>query len=157
MIRVLMALVAGVLFGLGLAVSQMINPAKVLAFLDIAGAWDPSLAVVMAGALLVTLPAYRLVQGRPRPVFAERFAWPTAREIDRRLVAGAVIFGVGWGLVGFCPGPAVASFAFGLPKSFVFVVTMAAGAMLARALPPLPGRAGTDLGLKRGASPRRES
>ena len=139
MLRVLTALVAGVLFGLGLAVSQMVNPAKVLAFLDIAGAWDPSLAVVMAGALLVTLPAYRLAQGRPRPVLAERFAWPTARYIDRRLVAGAVLFGVGWGLVGFCPGPAIAAFAFGLPKSFVFVGTMAAGAMLARALPPLPG------------------
>jgi uncharacterized protein len=139
MLRVVMALVAGVLFGLGLAVSQMVNPAKVLAFLDIAGAWDPSLAVVMAGALLVTLPAYRLAQGRPRPVLAERFAWPTARDIDRRLIAGAVLFGVGWGLVGFCPGPAIASFAFGLPKSFVFAGTMAAGAMLARALPPRPG------------------
>jgi hypothetical protein len=135
----LAALVAGVLFGLGLALSQMINPAKVLAFLDLAGAWDPSLAVVMAGALLVTLPAYRLAGRRPRPLLAERFAWPTARDIDRRLVGGAALFGIGWGLVGFCPGPAIASFAFGLPKSFVFVGTMAAGAMLARVLPTLPG------------------
>jgi uncharacterized membrane protein YedE/YeeE len=139
MMRVLTALAAGVLFGFGLAVSQMVNPAKVLAFLDVAGAWDPSLAVVMAGALLVTLPAYRLAQARRRPVLAARFAWPMARDIDRRVVAGAILFGVGWGLVGFCPGPVIASFAFGLPKSIVFAGTMAAGAMLARALPPLPG------------------
>ena len=139
MARVLAALLAGIMFGLGLSISQMVNPAKVLAFLDVAGAWDPSLAVVMAGALLVTLPAYALARRRARPVLAGRFAWPTARDIDRRLVAGAVLFGVGWGLVGFCPGPAVASFAFGLPQSFVFVAAMAVGAMLARALPPLPG------------------
>ena len=135
MAKILIALVAGVLFGLGLAISEMINPAKVLAFLDVAGAWDPSLAIVMAGALLVALPAYRAAMGRERPVLAERFFWPTARDVDRRLLAGAVLFGAGWGLVGFCPGPAVASFAFGLSKSFVFVGAMAAGAMLARVLP----------------------
>ena len=139
MARVLTALFAGILFGLGLSISQMVNPAKVLAFLDLAGAWDPSLAVVMVGALLVTFPAYALARRHPRPVLAERFAWPTARDVDRRLVTGAVLFGVGWGLVGYCPGPAVASFAFGVPESFLFVAAMAAGAMLARALPPLPG------------------
>ena len=146
MARILIALAAGVLFGLGLAISEMINPAKVLAFLDVAGAWDPSLAIVMAGALLIALPAYRAAMRRERPVFAERFVWPTARDVDRRLVAGAILFGAGWGLVGFCPGPAVASFAFGLAKSFVFVGAMAGGAMLARMLPaersePVPASA----------------
>ncbi|HWP58257.1 MAG TPA: DUF6691 family protein [Candidatus Acidoferrales bacterium] len=130
--RVLAALGAGVLFGLGLCVSGMVNPAKVLAFLDIAGAWDPSLIVVMGGALLVALPAYRLAMGRARPLFAERFAWPTASVIDGRLIAGAALFGIGWGLVGFCPGPAIASFAFGLPKSFLFAAAMAGGAAFAR-------------------------
>jgi uncharacterized membrane protein YedE/YeeE len=146
MARILIALAAGVLFGLGLAISQMINPAKVLAFLDVAGAWDPSLAIVMAGALLIALPAYRAAMRRGRPVLADRFAWPAAREVDRGLLMGAVLFGVGWGLVGFCPGPAVAAFAFGLAKSFVFVGAMAVGAMLARLLPadrsqPVPASA----------------
>lgn len=146
MARILIALAAGVVFGLGLAISEMINPAKVLAFLDVAGAWDPSLAIVMAGALLIALPAYRGATGRDRPVLAERFVWPAARDVDRRLLTGSVLFGAGWGLVGFCPGPAVASFAFGLAKSFVFVGAMAAGAMLARLLPadgsqPLPAPA----------------
>jgi uncharacterized membrane protein YedE/YeeE len=146
MARILVALFAGVLFGLGLAISEMINPAKVLAFLDIAGAWDPSLAIVMAGALLIAFPAYRTAMRRERPFLAERFVWPAVHDVDRRLLTGAVLFGAGWGLVGFCPGPAVASFAFGLAKSFVFVGTMAAGAMLARLLPasgsgPLPASA----------------
>ncbi|HEU4343434.1 MAG TPA: DUF6691 family protein [Candidatus Binatia bacterium] len=146
MARMLIALTAGVLFGLGLTISEMINPAKVLAFLDVTGDWDPSLAIVMAGALLIAFPAYRAAMGRARPLLAERFDWPVARDVERRLLAGAMLFGVGWGLVGFCPGPAVASFAFGLAKSFVFVGAMAAGAMVARMLPaersePLPASA----------------
>lgn len=146
MVLVLAALGAGVLFGLGLSISEMINPAKVLAFLDIAGAWDPSLALVMAGALLVTLPAYRAAQGRPRPMLAERFYWPTAQVIDFRLICGAALFGIGWGLVGFCPGPAFASVAFGAPKPFIFIGAMVIGAMLARMVPradeqPLPASA----------------
>lgn len=132
--RIVGALAAGVVFGLGLSISEMINPAKVLAFLDIAGAWDPSLAVVMVGALLIAFPAYRVAQTRPRPLLAESFYWPTARVIDSPLLVGAALFGIGWGLVGFCPGPAVASFAFGLPESFIFVAAMALGAMLVRAL-----------------------
>lgn len=136
MARVLVALAAGVLFGLGLTISEMVNPAKVLAFLDITGAWDPSLALVMLGALIIALPAYRAAQGRSRPLLEERFHWPAASVIDHRLLAGAALFGIGWGLVGFCPGPAVASFAFGAAKSFIFVGAMATGAMLARALPP---------------------
>jgi hypothetical protein len=124
------ALIAGILFGLGLAVSQMINPAKVLAFLDIFGRWDPSLIMVMAGAVTVTFVGFRVVQSRPAPLFGARFELPTRRDLDRRLIGGAAIFGVGWGLIGFCPGPAIASLAFGLPESIVFVVAMALGAWL---------------------------
>jgi uncharacterized protein len=134
------ALLAGILFGLGLAVSQMINPAKVLGFLDFAGAWDPSLAVVMAGALGVTAVGYRLALSRPAPLLAARFDLPTLREIDRRLLAGAVLFGIGWGLVGYCPGPAIASLAFGMKESLIFVGAMLAGMALFRASnrkPPL--------------------
>jgi len=132
MLHALGALLAGTLFGLGLAVSQMINPAKVLAFLDIAGRWDPSLALVMAGALGVTALGYRLALRRPAPLLAERFEVPTLREIDRRLLAGAAVFGIGWGLVGFCPGPAIASLAFGVKESLIFVAAMLAGMALFR-------------------------
>ena len=127
------ALLAGILFGLGLAVSQMINPAKVIGFLDFAGAWDPSLAVVMAGALGITAVGYRLALRRPAPLLAARFDLPTLREIDRRLLAGAVLFGIGWGLVGFCPGPVIASLAFGMKESLIFVGAMLAGMALFRA------------------------
>ena len=139
MVRSVVALFAGILFGLGLAVSQMVNPAKVLGFLDIAaawrpvaGAWDPSLALVMAGALAVTAAGFRLALRRQAPVFGAAFELPRATAIDRRLVAGAAIFGTGWGLVGFCPGPALASLGFGLPQPFVFVAAMVAGAWLYR-------------------------
>jgi uncharacterized membrane protein YedE/YeeE len=127
------ALLAGVVFGLGLAVSQMINPAKVLGFLDFAGAWDPSLAFVMAGALGVTAVGYRFALKRPAPLLAARFDLPTLRQIDGRLLAGAVIFGIGWGLVGFCPGPAIASLALGVKESLIFVGAMLAGMALFRA------------------------
>ena len=128
----LAALLAGILFGLGLAVSGMVNPAKVLGFLDIAGRWDPSLILVMAGAVAVTFVGFRLVLRRPAPLLAERFDVPTLSRIDARLMTGAAIFGIGWGLVGFCPGPAFASLAFGLPASFVFVAAMMAGAWVQR-------------------------
>ncbi len=126
------ALAAGILFGLGLAVSHMVDPAKVLGFLDIAGAWDPSLAFVMAGALVVTFAAFRIASGRPAPFLAKSFPPPARKEIDARLVGGAAIFGVGWGLVGFCPGPAVSSLAFGLPQSLIFVGAMVIGMAGAR-------------------------
>lgn len=127
------ALLAGIIFGLGLAVSNMINPAKVLAFLDVAGRWDPSLALVMAGALAVAMPGFGMALRRPQPLIAGRFELPSAKNIDARLLAGAAIFGIGWGLVGFCPGPAIASLAFGLKESFVFVAAMFVGAWLHRA------------------------
>jgi uncharacterized protein len=102
-------LIAGLLFGLGLVISGMANPAKVLNFLDVTGVFDPSLALVMAGAAGVTLLGYRLARRRQKPLFDERFHYPARTGIDGRLIAGAAIFGLGWGLAGFCPGPALAS------------------------------------------------
>ncbi|HET6222036.1 MAG TPA: YeeE/YedE family protein [Dongiaceae bacterium] len=133
MLRLFATLVAGIVFGLGLALSQMTNPAKVLAFLDVAGHWDPSLALVMAGALIVAVPGFQLTLEWPMPLLADRFELPVKGAIDARLVGGAALFGIGWGLVGFCPGPAFASLAYGLSDSLVFVLAMAAGAGLYRA------------------------
>jgi uncharacterized membrane protein YedE/YeeE len=127
MARMLVALLSGGIFGLGLAVSGMMNPAKVVGFLDVAGDWDPTLAFVMGGALLVTVPAFRWVLRRPRPVLAEDFALPAKRFLDARLIGGSALFGVGWGLSGFCPGPAVAALATGLAPVFVFAAAMLAG------------------------------
>lgn len=130
----LIALGAGLLFGAGLAVSGMHDPAKVLGFLDIAaigsGGWDPSLAFVMAGGLAVTLPAFHYARRRARPLAAPQFQQPAATGIDRRLMLGALIFGIGWGLVGYCPGPALASLAFGATGTILFVLAMIAGMML---------------------------
>jgi uncharacterized protein len=125
--RTFVALLAGTLFGLGLAVSGMMNPAKIIGFLDVAGEWDPTLAFVMGGALLVTIPAFRLILNRPRPILADGFALPTKSALDRRLLGGAALFGVGWGLSGFCPGPAVAALVTGLAPVFAFVAAMIAG------------------------------
>lgn len=122
------ALGAGIVFGIGLVVSQMIDPGKVLAFLDIAGKWDPSLALVMAGALAVAIPGFRLAAARRAPLYGGSFDQPRQRRIDGRLLAGAAVFGIGWGLVGFCPGPAIAALAFGKWKALVFVLAMLGGA-----------------------------
>jgi uncharacterized membrane protein YedE/YeeE len=130
MLRTFVALFAGALFGLGLAVSGMMNPAKVIGFLDFAGGWDPTLAFVMGGALLVTVPAFRLILGRPRPILADGFVLPTRSALDARLLGGAALFGVGWGLSGFCPGPAVAALVTGLAPVFAFVTAMVAGMVL---------------------------
>ena len=127
MLRILVNLFAGALFGLGLAVSGMVDPAKVIGFLDVAGDWDPTLAFVMGGALLVTIPAFRLIFKRPSPVLAEDFELPTKKDLDARLLGGSALFGVGWGLSGFCPGPAVTALATGLTPVFAFVVAMIAG------------------------------
>ena len=138
--RTFVALLAGTLFGLGLAISGMVNPAKVIGFLDVAGGWDPTLAFVMGGALLVTIPAFRLILGRPRPVLADGFALPTNSALDRRLLGGAALFGVGWGLSGFCPGPAVAALVTGLAPVFAFVAAMVAGMVLYTRLFERPDR-----------------
>jgi uncharacterized membrane protein YedE/YeeE len=105
----------------------MINPAKVLGFLDVLGAWDPTLLCVMGGALAVTFPAFGWVLKQPRPLLAQRFYLPTRRDIDARLVSGALLFGVGWGLAGLCPGPAIAGLASGRGDIEIFVIAMLAG------------------------------
>jgi uncharacterized membrane protein YedE/YeeE len=120
-------LLAGLVFGIGLTLSQMLNPAKVLAFLDILGNWDPSLAFVMGGALLVTAIGYRLVWQREKPAFADRFQVPGNRTIDTRLAIGAIMFGIGWGLVGLCPGPAIAALTVGGLPIIGFMAAMIAG------------------------------
>ncbi len=133
--KLLAAAVAGLLFGLGLAVSQMVDPAKIIGFLDVAGDWDPSVAFVMGGALVVSFVAFRQIQGRGRPILAPNFVKSGVGAIDRRLVGGSVVFGVGWGLVGFCPGPAISSLAYGRTESLIFVVAMVVGALVYRITP----------------------
>ena len=129
----LVGLLCGLIFGFGLLISGMMQPAKVLGFLDLfGGAWDPSLAVVMAAALVVASAGYALTRRRGQPLWAARASWPTARQIDRPLVAGAILFGVGWGLVGLCPGPAIENLATGSVRVLIFVAAMVAGIMLQR-------------------------
>jgi uncharacterized protein len=124
------ALLSGTLFGLGLAISGMVNPAKVLAFLDVAGNWNPTLAFVMLGALAVTTPAFRFVLKRREPWFAPRFVLPTKTDLEPRLVVGAALFGIGWGLAGLCPGPAVTDLVTGSGSIVLFVAAMLAGMLL---------------------------
>lgn len=128
------ALFSGTLFGAGLAWSGMTNPARVLGFLDVTGNWDPTLVLVMGGALLVSVPLFPLVLRRSRPVFAGLFALPSKRELDVRLLGGAVLFGVGWGLAGLCPGPAIAGLVTGSPAVMLFVAAMLTGQWLGWAL-----------------------
>lgn len=120
----------GFIFGVGLLVSSMVQPAKVLGFLDIFGAWDPSLAVVMAAALVVSNVGFALARRRQRPILATQSLWPLKTGIDRPLVIGSALFGVGWGLVGLCPGPALENLATLSPRVIVFVAAMAAGMMM---------------------------
>ena len=126
-LRAAAALVSGLVFGLGLAVSGMMNPAKVIGFLDVAGDGDPTLAFVMVGALLVAVPAYRLIPRRGRPLLEEEFSLPEKKAVDAPLLGGSALFGVGWGIVGFCPGPAIAALGTGLLPVFAFVAAMLAG------------------------------
>jgi hypothetical protein len=121
------SLLAGLVFGLGLITSGMANPAKVLGFLDLAGAWDPSLAFVMAGAITVGTVAFRVARRRTVSLLGAEMRLPAARDIDRRLVAGSLLFGIGWGMGGFCPGPALVALGMGEIKALVFVAAMLAG------------------------------
>ena len=124
----------GVIFGTGIVVSGMANPAKVINFFDIAGTWDPSLAFVMGGALIVTAVGYRMVFGRARPLFEGRFVLPTARNLDARLIGGSAVFGVGWGIAGFCPGGALPALGTGRIEVILFVAALLGGIFAAKFL-----------------------
>lgn len=142
----LFAFLAGLVFGLGLIISGMANPAKVLGFLDLAGRWDPSLALVMGGALAVTAAGFAWLCRRRVSLSGEPLQWPTATRIDPRLALGSLAFGAGWGLAGFCPGPALVAAAAGVPEALIFVAAMVAGMALFSAIqymtnrPPRTGR-----------------
>jgi uncharacterized membrane protein YedE/YeeE len=125
--QILMALVAGLVFGIGLIISGMANPAKVIGFLDLGGKWDPSLAFVMGGAIFVGLFAFRMAAKRSKTLLGDTLRLPQAKHIDRRLVLGGLAFGVGWGLAGYCPGPALASLVIGHSKTIIFVTAMVLG------------------------------
>lgn len=133
---------AGLVFGVGLLLSGMTDPGKILGFLDLAGPWDPSLALVMGGALLVGFFAFRLAGRRSASYLGEAIRLPVARDIDARLVGGSLVFGVGWGLGGFCPGPALVAFAAGYDKAAVFVAAMLLGMLLYAGVERLRGGQG---------------
>ncbi len=130
--RALSSLISGLIFGLGLLISGMSNPAKVQNFLDLSGVWDPSLAFVMGGAIAVTLPAFWLLKRRSAPMFGEIFHWPTRSDLPPKLFIGAGMFGVGWGLGGYCPGPALAGLTASGAGGAVFVLAMLVGMVLAK-------------------------
>ncbi|MDA7806301.1 YeeE/YedE family protein [Candidatus Pelagibacter sp.] len=129
------SLISGIIFGVGLTVSQMIDPAKVLDFLNIFGAWDPSLAFVMIGALIVSSPFFHLFKNNDKPVFADSFSYSNNKELNKKLIIGSSLFGAGWGLAGLCPGPAIASLALLNPSSLIFVITMFVGFYISNYLP----------------------
>jgi hypothetical protein len=130
MSRGLFAFGCGVLFGLGLLASGMTNPAKVQGFLDVFGHWDPSLALVMGGAVAVTSAGYALLRQRKESLSGDSMSWPAPAAVDRRLVLGGVLFGAGWGIAGFCPGPALVTLGTGLPDAWIFCAAMLAGMAL---------------------------
>ncbi len=132
--KLIYALITGLVFGTGMAVSGMMNPAKVLNFFDVAGTWDPSLVFVMGGALLVTFFGYRLVWRRSAPLFDGRFQVPTGTDIDMKLVGGSALFGVGWGIAGFCPGGAIPALGTGRWEVALFLVAVVGGFFLRRLL-----------------------
>lgn len=132
--RILIAGIIGLVFGAGIAISGIANPAKVLNFFDFAGTWDPSMLVVMGSALVVTAIGYRLVLRRAKPVYEAKFHLPTSRKLDVPLVAGSAVFGIGWGISGFCPGGAVPALGLGEPSAWIFIGSMLAGITAARTL-----------------------
>ena len=127
----LVALFCGTIFGIGLVISQMINPAKVLGFLNVFGEWDPSLAFVMIGALIISSPLFHLFKNKEKPIFSTSFSISENKEIDKRLIFGSILFGVGWGLAGLCPGPAISSIALLNISSVTFVFSMFIGFYIA--------------------------
>ena len=123
----LVSLITGIIFGIGLVISEMINPEKVLGFLDIFGNWDPSLAFVMIGALIVSSPMFHLLKKRKKPIFTNEFNYSNNKNINKKLIFGSALFGAGWGLAGLCPGPAISSLALLNIYSIIFVVSMFVG------------------------------
>lgn len=130
------ALISGLLFGYGLALSGMLSPSKVVGFLDLTGNWDPSLAFVMGGGLMVTVIAFKFMLKQPHPIFGDKFHLPTSNDIDKRLIIGSGLFGLGWAIGGLCPGPAISSLAYASPKIAVFGVAMVIGILVARKIAP---------------------
>ena len=128
----LISLISGIVFGTGLVISEMINPEKVLGFLDLFGNWDPSLAFVMIGALVVSSPLFHIIKNKDKPLFAEKFNYSNNKNINNRLILGSALFGAGWGLGGLCPGPAISSIALLNIHSAIFVVTMFVGFYLVK-------------------------
>jgi uncharacterized membrane protein YedE/YeeE len=128
----LISLIAGIIFGIGLVVSEMVNPAKVLGFLDLFGNWDPSLAFVMIGALIVSSPLFHLIKNKDKPLLSEKFDYSKNKEINNKLITGSVLFGAGWGLGGLCPGPAISSLALLNINSIIFVFAMFIGFYLVK-------------------------
>jgi uncharacterized membrane protein YedE/YeeE len=127
MVIIIFSLLSGILFGVGLTVSRMIDPSKVIGFLDVVGSWDPSLAFVMGGALLVTVPAFIIAKKHDKTLLNVNLTLPSKNNIDTPLIIGAVLFGLGWGLGGFCPGPGISALSFGLEKPLIFVSAMTLG------------------------------
>jgi uncharacterized membrane protein YedE/YeeE len=123
----MLALLSGVVFGLGLSLSQMINPDKVLGFLDISGSWDPSLALVMVGALTIAMPGFQWIRRQPKPLLDNEFHLTAKTQLDKPLLIGAALFGIGWGMTGYCPGPAFASLALGNQEALYMVLSIYAG------------------------------
>ncbi|WP_426173667.1 YeeE/YedE family protein [Massilia sp. TWR1-2-2] len=138
--HIIMALAVGLVFGIGLIISGMTDPSKVIGFLDLAGRWDPSLGFVMGGAILVGLVAFRFAAGRDKSLLGDVMRLPTATRIDRRLVLGSLAFGSGWGLAGYCPGPALASLAGGGSEPLMFAAAMIVGMVIFELLEHLPSR-----------------
>lgn len=132
--RLIATYLVGLIFGVGISVSGMANPAKVLNFFDIAGTWDPSLAFVMGGALIVTFIGYRVVLNRPAPLMSDVFQVPTRRDLDLPLIGGSAVFGIGWGNAGFCPGGALPALGTGRGEVFIFVAALLAGILAAKAI-----------------------
>jgi hypothetical protein len=128
----LVSLIAGIIFGVGLVISEMINPEKVLGFLDLFGNWDPSLAFVMIGALIVSSPLFHIIKKKEKPIFAENFNYSNNKSINNQLIIGSALFGAGWGLIGLCPGPAISSIALLNIHSIIFIVAMFFGFYLVK-------------------------
>ncbi|MGE3306085.1 MAG: DUF6691 family protein [Rhizobiaceae bacterium] len=141
MAKLISAIIIGGIFGLGIAISGMADPAKILNFFDVFGTWDPSLAFVMGGGLAVAFVGYRLIFAtRGAPVLEPSFSLPTRRDIDGQLVGGAAVFGIGWGIAGFCPGGAIPALGLGYSETFIFLAAMIAGIVIARLLRGVIGR-----------------